>query len=571
MIFDSPVSLGEDQAMVPHDAGLQVRMRSAFRNGLSAILLATVICSPAAGRKRPPDVSKLARVAKETQRKLATTPAAWTAVLQAGGNLPVTVEVLQKPKFRRLLMTATIQGKKRQIAVVFQRDGYWYVFEQGRAGKYRPFEATFRHILGYLYIMRAEVRFVTSRSKLGKYEGRRSGIAIYRTSISPLSRTQMEMWITGAQSALERTTDPVKKRRIEARTRELRGYLSEGFPLEVELSSGMVVHLATHDRQKQIAGFRWLEKVDDLEFAVEGVQWTDYTGDPTARNADDLAMIEYCGYWRAGAKSFEFDTCLIDVKTGRFRRIPFRGYATRRGCFSKDREKVFVSGMRDAGEMFGLYEINLRTGHNRRLGRRSLTGGHVLGPSLSPNGRTLAVIQITSETDPAARTQIHLVDIMTGQSSRLGKPLDAAYLSWAPERRGLILGARIHQDGNTPPVPTVVRMDLQGEVTPIVPGSSPTLIAGGEKILFWDDTAKIWKTCGVDGQDVKPFGDGLSNFHAPAPAPDGRRLLMMRYDQTRLPSDPEARPPVPVVMKLDGTDVRTVVETIGLWGSPAWR
>jgi hypothetical protein len=571
MNFDSPISLGEDQAMEPHDAGLQVRMRSAVRNGLSAILLATVVCSPAAGRERPPDITTLAQVARETQEKLATTPATWTAVLQAAGNLPVTVEVLQKPKFRRLVMTATIEGKKRQIAVVFQRDGCWYVFEQGRAGKYRPFEATFQHILGYLYLIRAEARFVTGRSKLGKYEGTRSGIAMYRTTISPLSRKQMETWIAGAQSALERITDPVKKRGIEARMRELRGYLSEGFPLEVELSSGMVVHLGTHERQKQIAGFRWLEEVDDRQFAVEGVEWIDHTGDPTARNADDLAMIGYCGYWRTGAKSFEFDTCLIDVNTGRFRRVPFRGYATLPGCFSKDREKVFVSGMPDAGEMFRLYEINLRTGHNRRLGRRSLTGGHVLGPSLSPNGRTLAVIQITSETDPAARTQVHLVDILTGQSSRLGKPLDAAYLSWAPERRGLILGARIHQDGNAPPVPTVVRMDLQGEVTPIVPGSNPALIAGGEKILFLDDAAKLWKTCGVDGQDVKPFGDGMKNFHAPAPAPDGQRLLMMRYDPTRLPSDPEARPPVPVVMKLDGTDIRTVVEAVGLWGKPAWR
>ena len=74
---------------------VQVRMRSMLRKVLQAILLTMIVCSPAVGRVRPA-MSRLAKTAAETRKKLKDTPATWTAVLQVSGSLPVTVEVLPR-------------------------------------------------------------------------------------------------------------------------------------------------------------------------------------------------------------------------------------------------------------------------------------------------------------------------------------------------------------------------------------------------------------------------------------------------------------------------------------------
>ena len=99
------------------------------------------------------------------------------------------------------------------------------------------------------------------------------------------------------------------------------------------------------DHRTHVTGFRWLKQIDPKEFATDGSKWDDYTDDPTLGDRNDLLMIGHCGAWRPGMPSPEADGRLLDIKTGRYRRIPFQGAMTLPGCFTRDRTSVLVTGV----------------------------------------------------------------------------------------------------------------------------------------------------------------------------------------------------------------------------------
>ena len=108
---------------------------------------------------------------------------------------------------------------------------------------------------------------------------------------------------------------------------------------------------------------------------IDQQEWEDDSSDPTLGNSDDLLLISHNATWQPGMKSGDSDGCLVDVRTGRYRRIPFQGIVTLPGCFLKDRRRAIVSGLDDSTGTFGPYEIDLKTGENRRLGGDALAGG----------------------------------------------------------------------------------------------------------------------------------------------------------------------------------------------------
>ena len=108
-------------------------------------------------------------------------------------------------------------------------------------------------------------------------------------------------------------------------------------------------------------------------------------------------MIAHSGIWRPGMKASDTDGRLLDLRTGRYRRIPFQEGTSLPGCFLKGRTEVAISGVDPFAGVFGLYEVDLKTGENRRLGGERLASGFTLMPALSPDGKTLAVLHKGSE------------------------------------------------------------------------------------------------------------------------------------------------------------------------------
>jgi hypothetical protein len=159
--------------------------------------------------------------------------------------------------------------------------------------------------------------------------------------------------------------------------------------------------------------------------------------------------------------------------------------------------------------------------------------------------------------------QLYLVDVETGDPTPLGKPIDVNAVSWLPDGKGLIV---VRTDWPDDPkkswVGMVCRMDLDGKVTELFPGSD-AVVLDAKRMLFKDQSAGVWKTCALDGKDPRLFGDGLKGYFFGAPSPDARRILFMRNDP--------ARGPTPFLFNIDGTGGAAATATPGLWASPHWR
>ena len=136
-----------------------------------------------------------------------------------------------------------------------------------------------------------------------------------------------------------------------------------------------------------------------------------------------------------------------------------------------------------------------------------------------------------------------------------------AFPSWLPDGRGLILLVRVPDVARNRLIDTIARMDLDGKLTNLREGSMPVVLGDGRRILFED--SKTWHTCNLDGKDVRPYAEGLKGFGFPAPAPDGKRLLMMRFET--------GKAPVPVVLPIDSSEGKPATTAPGLWALPAWR
>jgi hypothetical protein len=268
------------------------------------------------------------------------------------------------------------------------------------------------------------------------------------------------------------------------------------------------------------------------------------------------------GSWRPGMAKPEADGRLLDVRTGRHRRIPFRGAVSEPGCLLKDRTGVLVTGLAPEGGALGLYEVDLRTGANRRLGGELLAGGFTLSPALSPDGRTAAVLH-QGASQRLLETQVCLVDLGTGDAKPLGNPRDFGPVSWLPDGRGLLTVDRKDVGASKPPLSTISRLDLDGRLTPLREGSSPVVLGDGKTVLFEDAGSRTWQTCDLGGGDVKPYAGGMNGHTFPAPSPDGRRLLMMHFRQSQAPE--------PMVFRRGENEGKPATTAPGLWAHPARR
>jgi Tol biopolymer transport system component len=467
---------------------------------------------------------------------------------------------------RRSVLSAEFQGRRQEIARITQKDGVWYVNEGRKAGKYRPFEAPIDVPTAYMYLLRSDPQFiaVADQTGLGSYEGTRKGIATYRTPLAEPLRKQLENAIAEFEKVKNKNPGQAVAPETARSIDTARDLLKNGLSTEVELESGMLTQFGAPERRTKVTGFRWRAAIDPHEFATDGFKWDDYTSDPTSGDRDDLLMIGHSASWRPGMKSHETDGRLLDVKTGRYRRIAFRGTMTLPGCFTKDRASVIVTGVDTTNGVMGLYEINLRTGENRQLGGALLANGFSLFPALSPDGKTVAVLH----RGPSAATlqvEICLVDLATGNATPLGEPRDTGPVSWLPDGKGLVIADRKTIDVSKPSISTICRLGLDGRLTNLREGINPVVIGNGkeQRILYRDLAAQRWNTCAFDGTDVKLYGDGMKSCMFPAPSSDGKRLLMMRFQPGKAPE--------PVIFPLGQSDGKPATTAPGLWATPAWR
>ncbi len=514
--------------------------------------------------KTEPDLSALVKAGRASAERLQKECASWTSSTTGPNGSVFIVDVLACPDMRRSIFSVQAQGQRVEIFRLIARGGVWYMTEGKRAGKYRPYEAPSDWPTAYLYLSRSEPRFVAQDEPgiLGTYEGKLQGVATYRSPIPDAQRQQLQNTLKEIDAFVSKNAAAAAKPEMQQARARLKDLVGNGIASRIELATGMFVQLGAPDKETRISNFRWRERIDRSEFDVAGKTWDDFTDDPTAGDTSDLLMIGHCGIWRVGMKSPEVDGRLFDLKTGRYRRIPFQGEQAQSGCFLKGRTRVVISGADLMSGVIGLYEIDLKTGTNRQLGGEALASGFSLFPVLSPDGKTVAVLH-KGAAERLLDTQVYLVDLATGNARPVGKPHDMAFPSWLPDGSGLILLVREVDEATHTTKENIARMTLDGTVTKLCEGSSPVLLADGKTILFEDSKTRLWQTADRDGGHIQPFADGLKDYHFAAPGPDGKRIIMIRFQ-------PGAEP-VPTLLTLGETDGEPVTTRPGLWARPAWR
>ncbi len=159
--------------------------------------------------------------------------------------------------------------------------------------------------------------------------------------------------------------------------------------------------------------------------------------------------------------------------------------------------------------------------------------------------------------------QVYLIDIESGTSKPIGKPLDTAHLSWLPKGDGLVLVSREHRSLDQTSIGTICRMDLEGNLVAIRKGMLPFVLLPHPQILFKDQDDDLWRVCDLDGKDVRLLGDGMKSFGFPSASPDGKRLMMMKFGGNKGPQ--------PHVVDIANGTTRALAVGPGLWALPAWR
>ncbi|WP_165072642.1 TolB-like translocation protein [Paludisphaera rhizosphaerae] len=531
---------------------------------LLASLFPTAVQAQQAVAKAP-DMAALAKAGRETIARLEKESASWTSTMHLPGSADVIVEMLSTPNGRRMTLSMSLRGQRAEAIRIVERDGVWYVKEHNKRGKYRPYEAPFLLPTAYIFLLRAEALAVNEAGPSPEsYEGTTNGVASYRTPLPDSARRQLQSTLEHLEKlkalAPEKAAAP-ELVRIGEQGREL---LDRGMPTKVDSTTGLIVLDGAPDRQTEMRDFRWLDAVDPNELRVDDQQWEDFADDPTAGDTSDLVLINHSGIWRPGQPAGDSDGRLLDVRTGRLRRIPLREPIVMSGCFLKDRAKVIVSGLDQARGGLDLYEVDLKTGANRRLGGERLAEGNTLMPACSPDGKTIAALHKPPAGDPLDATLV-LVDVESGAARPLGVPRDQAFLSWTPDGKGLILLVREPldpKDLNSPRTSSISRLDLDGRLTKLREGTMPVVLSDG-RILFQDEKAHGWKTCNLEGGDEKEYAGGLAGYGFPAPAADGKRIFMMHF----VPG----QGPTPTVLPIDEAEGKPATTAPGLWSMPAWR
>lgn len=527
-----------------------------------------VLCTLVAGWAHPagglgaggPDLKALAETGRRSAARLEKEGASWTAVTTVNGTARVTVRTVALRDRRRIRVAMAAGGAERPAATIVERDGGWFVDEPGGIrGKYRPFEAPFYLPTMCAFLGRSELMFLTDAdTDLGKYEKTDRGVATYRSPLPPQWRQMLRGAVKQFNALKQRGRGTAELEKMLAGALDL---LENGVPTAVDLKTGLLTKFGTETGQTEIHAITWTPAVDPQTFDVKG-KWHDFTDDPTEGDVNDLVMIAHYGFWRPGHRSKgDPDARLLNLKTGRMRRVPFAGMISMPGCFLKGRKKVVVCGMPAEGGKLGLYEVDLSTGANRELGANVFKAGFCFGPCLSADGKRLAV-KFVEGADVTRPSPIVLVDVDSGRAWQLGRVVGGIHLSWLPDGKRILMLREEFEALDRPSVTTICTMDMKGGIRDIIPGGDPLLLDDG-RVLFKPRGKRLWHTCDLTGKNVRLYADGLASYGFPTASPDGTRLLMMHFVKTKGPR--------PVVLKIGASSGGPATKLPGLWAWPAWR
>jgi len=512
--------------------------------GSIVVLLALLVMSTItrAADVGAPDFAALRAAGQATAARLRAGPAAaWRVTGVTPANVTMAADVLDSPGCRRIIFSAQSRAVPKTLVPVgtlFETRGAWYhVDHDGRHRKHRPHEAVLPLMMTELLRELASPRLISDGddpAALGRFVARRGDVARYAAPA------------------------PGERR---AGVADGRGFLNDGPSVAVDVRTGIVTEFITAHAAFTVTGFRHLPALLRDELNPELQTWEDYTDDPTAKGRpENLVMFGHSPFWRAGDPIPEPGAVLYDLATGRFRRVPFAGVQAIPGCFVKDRSAVVVTGMNADHVSNSLYRVDLKTGANRKLGGGTLPPGDNRVPALSPDGTSIAFLH-TPDGGPVSGAQVVVIDLATDAVRKVGQSVHGAFLNWLPNGTGFVLSMRPDANRKPEDADRIYRMDLDGKVTLLCDGNSPTVLVGRKAIAF-EAPDHAWRLCDLDGSNPRPLGTAGAQFASASPSSDDNRLLMLGDGKNG---------PATAVYDLSTQTYRFLDLPKGLWAISVWR
>ncbi len=518
--------------------------------------------SMAEAESGPSVLENLVKRGQETATRIAsgTGRFSWTTRLSVRNAIIEVVNDTVDGKARRVLQIVQKDGTQEVLSII-ERDHVWYVREQGRPrGVYRPFEAPLVFPNAYLFLAAGKLRFLSADTSATVESITRDEVRL-RTALTAEMRTYLRTTLDALYGMLRKMSDDPGVDDLKQRIAECEQAIVNGQIVKVDARTGVILSSAVQAMACETTLRPLKEAIAVVDFDIRDESWDDFTDDPTRVNdLNDLIMIANAPLADAANAKYlkkALDVRLVNLSSKQVRRVPFRGVSCLAGCFSRDRKSVYVSGSDIGLTGLAIYEINLSTGENRRLGDGEIPSGMPMMLALSRDGTRLATVMFS----PDLKSQIYVMDLKSEKAHKLGVPMDTAYLAWLKDGKGLVLVSREFVSMDRPTENSVARMDLTGNVRILVAGGNPVLVPGRDRILL--QQGDVWKTCSLEGKNVELYAGGMKGYGFPAISANGKRVVWMRFDKGQLPQ--------PVLQEFATRDIETLNLGPGLWTMPAWR
>ena len=153
-------------------------------------------------------------------------------------------------------------------------------------------------LTAYVYLARSDLFFVDQGQcrrpgDLRGYGGRGRDLPRPLARGRPSPARGHDRRLSGLPSAA-RPKQPASPEMTKALDDDEETCSSEGIVTRIDVDSGMILQYGTVQRQTRITDFRWRDRIDPADFAIDGRSWDDFTRRPDGRRprrpGDDRAF-----------------------------------------------------------------------------------------------------------------------------------------------------------------------------------------------------------------------------------------------------------------------------------------
>jgi hypothetical protein len=480
----------------------------------------------------------------------------WT-VLHGDAKLKhFEVDVIHAPQKTKLSLYIVFEEERKLLSTTYIIDGFWYVIENDKVTKYRPYEAHYALPTTYYYLMKSKVQFISNRNVqfLGTYDGDEIGKHKFYRKMT-----------NDEKEAIRKSVDLLKNKLIpEAQTRgeeafylerakKLLEYAKRGKLNEVDENSGVISKLDMTDGIIEIKDFQWITIAD-----YRLLQPPPVTTDKT--QPADLKTSFLFGYnqnWRPGMVNIQTDGRIYSPKLKSMRRIPFPGAVSTPFAIDPEKELIYVTGIPINSNSVRPFVIDNKSGKSSPLGGKYLAKGQSSSLSLSPNRKMLALLHQATPSLNDNKSLV-LLHFDTKQMQTISLEKSPQKVIWHPDGKSLYLATYDHEKKKS-----VISLISPGKLTDdIIEGAEPIILYKSKKILFLDLKDQKWKICDFDGEDPQLFEKGLERLQYPSINADESEILMILQD--------EENRSVPIKYNMEKDSITPLASPKGLWLSPVW-